>query len=57
MRGRHWEQVSQLLGTRVGPGEELQLQRLIKINVLGKMQELQVCVRVRVCLRVVMLGA
>ncbi len=43
MRGRHWDQLSKAVGTRVWPGEDLNLQRLLKINILQFQAELQVC--------------
>lgn len=44
MRVRHWDHLSQAVGTRITPGEDLQLARLLKAGILKYMDVLSVSV-------------
>ncbi len=41
MRGRHWDMLTKVVGAPVWPGDDLQLQRLLKLNILQHMTDLQ----------------
>ena len=44
MRVRHWDALSQAVGTHVSPGEDLQLSRLLKAGILRHLDVLNVSV-------------
>lgn len=42
MRVRHWDALSQAVGTHISPGEDLQLSRLLKAGILRHLDVLNV---------------